>query len=120
VADVNGRDEIDGLTALHKASMYGQPRAAAMLIEAGADTTVKDERGRDALTLAALNGESGAVRALYRRLSRLPSVSAGASGGRVGASRPYPNRWTARHASAASVGLALCSAAQLTGCSAPP
>lgn len=47
---------IDGWTPLHGAARHGKERNAAILLEAGANARLTDERGSTPLHLAALGG----------------------------------------------------------------
>ncbi|KAJ0616362.1 putative signal-recognition-particle GTPase [Helianthus annuus] len=51
-ADVNHRDNVGGLTALHMAAGYVRPGVAKLLVEFGADPEAGDDRGRTPLDLA--------------------------------------------------------------------
>ena len=64
-ADTDIRSDIDGGTALMKA---GSPETAALLLQHGADTEMKDNQGRKAVEIV----EDGAVRELIRRQRRAP------------------------------------------------
>ncbi|KAM5562664.1 signal recognition particle 43 kDa protein, chloroplastic [Rosa sericea] len=51
-ADLDHRDNVGGLAALHMAAGYVRPGVVKLLVELGADPEVEDERGRKPLDLA--------------------------------------------------------------------
>ena len=55
---------LHGVSALHKACMYDQPRVVELLLERGASIDVRDVGGRTPLMLVAANGHSGLLRTL--------------------------------------------------------
>ena len=64
-AEVNATEDSNGMTALFAASAMGRPDAARLLLEAGADVTVKDKQGKTALAHA-MEGNHAAVVAVLK------------------------------------------------------
>ena len=56
---VNDWSESDGRTALMQAARYGRPGTCTVLIQAGADPTMRDKEGKTALMLARAHGHNG-------------------------------------------------------------
>jgi hypothetical protein len=74
----------EGITPLMKAAMYGHADVGQVLIDAGADVELHDERGRTALMLASLNGEAGVIANLLAAGAQ--PAGAGVLASRTGAS----------------------------------
>jgi ankyrin repeat protein len=61
---VNGVSKI-GKTALHYAAAAGHTQVIALLLDHGADPTLKDNQGSTPLDLARAGGKTAAVEALF-------------------------------------------------------
>lgn len=69
-ADINGLDG-EGWTALQKASRGGYKRMVIFLLENGADATIKDKQGYDALFYATYEKRDEIVEILINHLDKL-------------------------------------------------
>ena len=77
-ADPGQIDEARGFgTALHFASVWGQAEAARILIDAGADTTLRNEDGELALTIARRQTEPEAAGTMLVIESRKSEIQSG-------------------------------------------
>jgi len=76
--EVNARWDEAGNTLLHLATRRGQRKAAAMLLEKGADPTLANHEGRTALDIARERGDTELARVLLApnaKISEIKSIS---------------------------------------------
>ena len=59
VCDLNGQDTTNGCTALHEAARYGRYQTVKVLLECGADLTLKNFYGKRALDVVIKNNKIG-------------------------------------------------------------
>ncbi|KAI1765521.1 hypothetical protein GGR53DRAFT_262496 [Hypoxylon sp. FL1150] len=75
-ASVGDRDSSSGTTALHIAAELGDEAAVSLLLRYGADVSIRDFQGHDALHLAVSAGRTGVVELLLDKMSNQdPSFS---------------------------------------------
>lgn len=70
---------LDGWTGLHFASRHGRPRAASLLLDAGASTAAKDDYGKTPIHYAQVYADSDHSAAAHREVLRLLSNPAAAT-----------------------------------------
>jgi len=68
--DVNARDSY-GDTPLHDAAKFGHEKVVKILLEGGADKTIKNKDGKDSLTLAQEYNKTAVVKLMNNTMSKL-------------------------------------------------
>jgi len=74
-ANVSNRDDATASSALHFAARMGSPRAVTLLLNEGADASMKDARGLTPMDVAAAFGHAEIVEELYAGGASVQNVS---------------------------------------------